>query len=582
MNSMHCALRSGRLLMCTRARPLIPRHPIIPASLRFAHASKPLKRQFDDYTLNYAKSIEERTGQKLDEAQLEKIDEILNAPLSEEDLNDPDFVPIELYQQDPNSPTGESLVLSLKTREDWRRQNDMYKRQLRWENDPEYDDPILRRHLFDSLLNQPALSDFKDDMLELEEMWMNTPKSKLGVTPRAPGVINQPMPEMPSGVEILNKMEALDELMKVGSFSELIKHPKFELVKDMLPGVEERAALEDPNHPDYEDDMTKFMKRLSQDEKTLKEMDDLYNLDDASLMKVMEEDLERQEAVEAWGEKMSGKIQQMWDTLGGYDGLRKLQANIERPLEERMNDDPEESDRTYAELRDKTMALKAINDEMTQLSKWKPGDVLEAKGKEEEALDEYDDDGQPKDPVLEAKVDEIMNDPKLMEKLLSIYDIIAEEEEKQARFQIPVDLAPDPTTLPAHRLTTIQKQFEVARSDPEHRAALKALRVKLLPPFNVAPALRLFNNAMQYAYVGANDDIRRILWRAYRKARSIPTFLQNIPDDAWDILYYSQAVKWNTNQNRDMHLRLLLQDLESVGKDGPPTHPSKIPELQKQ
>ena len=122
--------------------------------------------------------------------------------------------------------------------------------------------------------------------------------------------------------------------------------------------------------------------------------------------------------------------------------------------------------------------------------------------------------------------------------------------------------------------------MKIAKSDPEHRAALEALRVNLTPPFNVAPALRIFNQAIEYAYIGANDDIRRILWRAYSKARVLPTFLQNLSDDAWDILYYSQAVTWGGNQNREAHLRLLLKDLESVGKDGPPTHPDTIAEMQ--
>jgi hypothetical protein len=105
--------------------------------------------------------------------------------------------------------------------------------------------------------------------------------------------------------------------------------------------------------------------------------------------------------------------------------------------------------------------------------------------------------------------------------------------------------------------------------------------VQLAPPFNIAPALRIFNEAIEYAYIGANDDIRRILWRAYVKARSLPTFIQTLSDDAWDILYYSQAVTWTSNQNRETHLRLLLQDLDSIGRFGPPTHPAVVAEMQR-
>jgi hypothetical protein len=118
--------------------------------------------------------------------------------------------------------------------------------------------------------------------------------------------------------------------------------------------------------------------------------------------------------------------------------------------------------------------------------------------------------------------------------------------------------------------------MQVARRDPEHIGALDRLRVTLPPPFNISPALKSFNQAIEFAYIGANDDIRRVLWRSYQKARTLPTFLPNVSDDAWDILYYSQAVTWASNQNRQDHLRVLLADLKKLGRDGPPTHPSTL------
>jgi hypothetical protein len=95
-------------------------------------------------------------------------------------------------------------------------------------------------------------------------------------------------------------------------------------------------------------------------------------------------------------------------------------------------------------------------------------------------------------------------------------------------------------------------------------------------PFNIAPALKSFNQALELSYVGANDDVRRILWRTYTRAKNLPTFLQSVGDEAWDLLYYSQAVTWRGNRNREQHLRILLEDLKRIGKDGPPTHPSQL------
>jgi hypothetical protein len=178
---------------------------------------------------------------------------------------------------------------------------------------------------------------------------------------------------------------------------------------------------------------------------------------------------------------------------------------------------------------------------------------------------------------LQAKVDKIMEDPKLMEKLVYIQKLIEESDRAKSELtSIAHETAPDPYELEGSRTATVKQRIQAAREDPVHTAALDRLRVKLLPPFNISPALKSFNQAIELAYIGANDDIRRILWRSYQRARTLPTFLQNLSDEAWDILYYSQAVTWGSNQNREDHLRMMLADLKSLGRDGPPTHPSSL------
>jgi hypothetical protein len=179
---------------------------------------------------------------------------------------------------------------------------------------------------------------------------------------------------------------------------------------------------------------------------------------------------------------------------------------------------------------------------------------------------------------LQAKVDKIMEDPKLMEKLVYIQQLIEQSDRAKSDITtIAHEVAPDPySELEDARTTTLKQRMQAARKDLAHVAAMEGLRVNLLSPFNISPALKSFNQAIELAYIGANDDIRRILWRSYQKARTLPTFLQNLSDDAWDILYYSQAVTWGSNQNRQDHLRMLLADLRSLGRDGPPTHPSSL------
>ncbi|KAF2266255.1 hypothetical protein CC78DRAFT_566918 [Lojkania enalia] len=173
-------------------------------------------------------------------------------------------------------------------------------------------------------------------------------------------------------------------------------------------------------------------------------------------------------------------------------------------------------------------------------------------------------------PELTAQIDKILDDPALFDKLRVIKQAIAQAKSDYTRMG---KSALDPALMDESELTTLKEQIKIAENDPEHLAALRRLRINLLPPFNIHPAIRQLNYALKLAYVGGNDDVRRILWRAYLKARGIPSLLEGIPDDAWDILWYSQAVTWETNQNRETHLKILLADLRSTGRDGPPTHP---------
>jgi hypothetical protein len=186
---------------------------------------------------------------------------------------------------------------------------------------------------------------------------------------------------------------------------------------------------------------------------------------------------------------------------------------------------------------------------------------------------------------LQYKIDKIMEDPKLIEKLAYLQKIIEEhkrkspDKTKHAKSVITTiahEVGPDPYELEDSCTVTLKQRIQAAYEDPEHSAALDRIRVNLSAPFHISPALKSFNQAIELAYIGANDDIRRVLWRCYLKARTLPTFLQNVSDEAWDIIYYSQAVTWPSNQNRQDHLETILADLKSLGRNGPPTHPSSL------
>ncbi|KAF2499027.1 hypothetical protein BU16DRAFT_523629 [Lophium mytilinum] len=125
----------------------------------------------------------------------------------------------------------------------------------------------------------------------------------------------------------------------------------------------------------------------------------------------------------------------------------------------------------------------------------------------------------------------------------------------------------NPISTDPNAIITIEERITLAQRDPEHRTALNRLALK--PESD--PAIKHLNAVLRSAYMGANEDVRKALWRAYSRAKRVPGFLKMIPEDAWDMLWYSQAVKWKGNENRDEHMVILRRDLESIGMDGPPT-----------
>lgn len=114
-------------------------------------------------------------------------------------------------------------------------------------------------------------------------------------------------------------------------------------------------------------------------------------------------------------------------------------------------------------------------------------------------------------------------------------------------------------------------------ANPERvRAEMEALRVAV-PEVGGAAVERL-NNCLRHAFLATDPKnrpvIRQELWKAYKRAKlHSPDLLPRIPNPAWDILFYSQAVRWKSNPRREKHVSELLADMKSVGMDGPPTRP---------
>jgi hypothetical protein len=494
-----------------------------------------------------------------------KIDKAMR-PLSDTELERDDLPIINWYEQDLDKGTPQRLIDRIATPEDRKKDKEMYMMIEKSQTNPDYDDARLNRRLIDSLLSNPNFAELTDELRDIKE----------GIRSR-------------EELQKLEEQEAVEAEAESKEFNAGLRMATLQRLQDMIndPDVGDAKAdlqecidnmpeVEDIDNPEFQGMLNKAMEKLQANEVMQKKVAAMIeHSDDRELEKEWEEYQRDTESAIAEAEKpdddlamvtpedmqdVDKLLHQMRDVMKSLGGDSGLDAELDAALNE--DSTPTQDQEGVFE---REMDPQELAEELKKLA--------ESKASQPQEL--VEDEHVPAE--LQAKVDEIMKDPKLMEKLMYIQKLISENKQQQGDLTtIAHETAPDPYQLEDSRTATIKERMAAALQDPEHSAALERLRVHLPPPFNISPALKSFNKAIELAYIGANDDIRRILWRSYQKARSLPTFLQNMSDEAWDILYYSQAVTWRSNQNRENHLRILLADLRSLGRDGPPTHPSSL------
>lgn len=506
----------------------------------------------------------EATQRKLDSVVLDGQE---MEPLTDKELEDETIPPINWYEQDMDRGGPRRLVSRIATVEDRKKDRDMYAMILESERNPDYDDTVLNRALVDSLIENPNFADLTQELKEIKSM-IHSKEEKAAIDAQAMKEAEEFTKGMSGDLRTITQL-ALQDL--INDPAAAVAHEDLQKVLDKMPEVEDIANV------DFQNSLNAAMAKLNDDPvfqqkmatvETDGENDEIekeWSDFEGRMDEMIKEDEEPEAPMSVYDEpeeiqaEMENLMLQMRDIMQSMD----IDPSLEKELDAIISEDPTEKQEGDF---DREMDGDELAEELLKLAKSKsslPPTLIEP---EEDVPAE-----------LQAKVDKIMQDPKLMEKLLYIQNLI--EDAKRAKSDITNiehEVAPDPYELEDSRTATLKQRMAVARRDPEHSAALDGLRVNLPSPFNISPALRSFNEAIEFAYIGANDDIRRILWRSYQKARTLPTFLQSLSDDAWDILYYSQAVTWGSNQNRQDHLRTLLADLKLLGRDGPPTHPSTL------
>lgn len=499
-----------------------------------------------------------------------RMNEVETRVLTDEDIEKGRFRKFNYYEQDIYQTSPPRLVESVTTAEDAKRVRDNYQKikyHIENKNNPEYDPAPMRKQLLDKLIAKPEFADLTDVLMDLKQT-IRTREEEAAAEAEAVVFAEQ------------ERQELDQQYRKIyhDTFQDLVNDPNIGDAKDdvqeLLNKVMHVEGFEDPEFRDlFQRTMTKIGNNPAIEERygkmlegqDLQQQEQEWAKQEQELRQAIDE-LETKDPAPAVDNiyDEDDLVRQMQDVLKDLGGDPDLELELEEMLSEEEADDGdlESRDLQPEELVKELQKLTEKEDVQRQLKL----DLRTQRDAEENIPAE-----------IQAKVDKIMADPKLMEKLMYIKSVIEENERQKADItSIAHEVAPDPYQLDPSRTTTLQERLDVVRSDPEHMEAINRLHVKLNPPFNIAPALKAFNQAIEMAYVGANDDIRRVLWRTYQKARTLPTFMQNMSDDAWDILYYSQAVTWGSNQNRQDHLRVLITDLRSMGRDGPPTHPNTL------
>ncbi|KNG49274.1 2-oxoglutarate-dependent ethylene succinate-forming enzyme [Stemphylium lycopersici] len=496
----------------------------------------------------------------------DKMDKAMR-PLSDAELERDDLPVINWYEQDLDKGTPQRLIERIATPEDRKKDKEMYTMIEESHKNPDYDDAKLNRRLIDSLLSNPNFAELTEELRDIKQS-IKSREELQALEEEEAAEAEAGSKEFNAGLRMATH-EALQEL---------IDDPDIGDAKaDLQEVIDKMPEMEDIDSPEFQEVLQKAMAKLEGNEAMQKKIAALEdgandaeleeeweqyqkNTDDA----ITEAEAPDDDLAVATPEDMQDVdklLHQMRDVMKSLGGDSTLEAELDAALSE----DPTGT-QDQEGVFEREMDPEELAEELKKLAQSKASQPPQIEEEEEEVPAE-----------LQAKVDKIMEDPKLMEKLMYIQKLISENKQQPADLTtVAHETAPDPYELEDSRTATLKERMAIARRDPEHSAALQRLRVRLPPPFNISPALKSFNQAIEFAYIGANDDIRRILWRSYQKARALPTFLQNLGDEAWDILYYSQAVTWGSNQNRQDHLRILLADLQSLGRDGPPTHPTSL------
>ncbi|OCK75563.1 hypothetical protein K432DRAFT_386118 [Lepidopterella palustris CBS 459.81] len=485
---------------------------------------------------------------------------------------------ITFYEQDEDQRSPPRRVGSVSTREELRAHEREFERvrRIEEEEDEEGEGGFLEMGLGGAKRKRGAMEDVEGNIGVLEELMRDPEMRGAGLQ----GELGELMGVL-SGRNGVGggQGEREERMVEKKSMTEEQRMMDLGMKRDVI-----EALLQDPEMRDVRDELRELrgeLQNLEVGEEELAYEDLVEGI----------EDLEERDFLEGKKQVLLGK-----DGAAVEDQEREIEDEEEREEDERGLERRIDNVDLKKEMVDLAKMLKEpeMRELLKEMKKHSPdeptaqsaavvNDFANKTLKEEIAFNEDGDEGlEIKDLDDElADMESDLHNPAFAEKLDILKQILASQNSKHSTPRLTAASPPskfssktpgakiDPSTLPPTALLPLKSRIALASTLPEHQTALSRLTISLPHPHSRNPRVAHLNAVLRTAYMGANEDIRKALWRAYVRAKTVPGFLEAVTGDAWEMLWASQGVRWRGNEKREEHLEVLRGDMRQVGRGVP-------------
>jgi hypothetical protein len=341
-------------------------------------------------------------------------------PLSDAELERDDLPVINWYEQDLDKGTPQRLIERIATPEDRKKDRDMYLMIEESRKNPDHDDATLNRRLIDSLLTNPNFAELTDE-LQLIKKGIKSREELQQLKQQGAAKAEAESKQFNAGL----RMATLEILQDV------LEDPDIGDAKaDLQACIDHMPEVENIDNPVFQAMLNKAMHKLEGNEAMQNKVAAMRKRPDSELERewqtyqretedaIAQAETPDEDLTMATPEDMQDVdklLHQMRDVMKSLGGDTGLEAELDAAINEDSTSGQDEEG-----VFEREMDPQELAEELKKLAQSKasqPGELVE------------DEEDVPAE--LQAKVDAIMKDPKLMEKLMYIQKLISENKQQQ-------------------------------------------------------------------------------------------------------------------------------------------------------